>query len=128
MFSIVGPESFSLFLTIISYIGFFASGCMGFNLLTVNEFEINLFMISLSTFIFSILFLLLELVYYLKYDFIRNIQNIYYIRFLVLIVFGILIIGTSDVGLVFGLIGFVSSLVNLFIGIFTGDENEEETY
>ena len=92
----------------------------------MNTFNLNTFLISLTSFIFSIVFLLLELTYYLKYEFMTIFRNIYYLRFLLLIVVGSIILGITEVGLTFGLIAITSSLVNLFIGIFADYDLEDD--
>ena len=125
MFSLLHPENAALILTLISYLGFFTTGCVGLNVLQTTGFDINYFLISLSSLIFGICFMLLELIYYLKYEFMASFKNIYYLRFLLLFVMGTLILGITKVGLTFGLIGITSAILNLFIGIFA-DENEEE--
>tara|TARA_B100000035_G_C20764656_1_gene449892 strand:- start:230 stop:427 length:198 start_codon:yes stop_codon:yes gene_type:complete len=53
-------------------------------------------------------------------------RNIYYLRFLLLIVVGSIILGITEVGLTFGLIAITSSLVNLFIGIFADYDIEDD--
>lgn len=126
MISLLYPENCALFLTLVSYLGFFATGCVGFNELNMNTFNLNTFLISLTSFIFSIVFLLLELTYYLKYEFMTTFRNIYYLRFLLLIVVGSIILGITEVGLTFGLIAITSALVNLFIGIFADYDLEDD--
>ena len=125
MFSLIDPESFTIFLTLISYIGFFASGCVGFSVLNQSGFEINLFMISLMAFVFSMVFMLMEMAYYLKYDFTEHLGHIYYMRFFVLLVFGVILLGTSQVGLIFGIVAIITSLLNLFVGLFAEPSREE---
>ena len=125
MFSLLHPENAALILTLISYLGFFTTGCVGLNVLQTTGFDINYFLISLSSLIFSICFMLLELIYYLKYEFMASFKNIYYLRFILLFVMGTLILGITKVGLTFGLIAITSAILNVFIGIFA-DENEEE--
>ena len=127
MFSCIEPESVSLLLTLISYIGFFATGCFGFNILNTTGFDINIFLISLSSFLFSMVFMILELAYYLKYEFMDSFRNIYYLRFVLLLGFGTIILGIDTIGLTFGLIAITSSIVNIFVGIFDDyDRSEEE--
>ena len=125
MFSLLHPENAALILTLISYLGFFTTGCIGLNVLQTTGFDINYFLISLSSLIFGICFMLLELIYYLKYEFMASFKNIYYLRFILLFVMGTLILGITKVGLTFGLIAITSAILNVFIGIFA-DENEEE--
>ena len=69
MFSLLYPENAALILTLISYLGFFTTGCVGFSVLQTTTFDINYFLICLSSLIFGICFLVLELIYYLKYEF-----------------------------------------------------------
>ena len=116
MFSL---ENITFFLSLVSYVGFFASGCVGFNALNQNGFDINLFMISLISFIFSMIFMLMELAYHLKYDFTQHLGHIYYTRSLVLVLLGFIILGTSQVGLIFGIIAIITGILNLFVGLFT---------
>ena len=116
MFSL---ENITFFLSLVSYIGFFASGCIGFNELNQNGFDINLFMISLISFIFSMIFMLMEMAYHLKYDFTQHLGHIYYIRLLVLVLLGFIILGTSQIGLIFGIIAIITGILNLFVGLFT---------
>ena len=122
MFSL---ENITLFLSLISYVGFFASGCVGFNGLNQTGFDINIFMISLISFVFSMIFMLMEMAYYLKYDFTRHLGHIYYIRLLVLVLLGFTILGTSQVGLIFGIIAIITGILNLFVGLFTEPSREE---
>ncbi len=126
MFSLIEPESVCLLLTLISYIGFFTTGCVGFNLLNQTSFDLNIFLISLSSFVFSMVFMLLELTHYLKYEFMESFRNIYYLRFVLLLGFGTIILGIQMVGLVFGLIAIVSAFINLFVGIFDDYDRIEE--
>ena len=122
MFSL---ENITLFLSLVSYVGFFASGCVGFNTLNQRGFDINLFMISLISFVFSMIFMLMEMSYYLKYDFTQHLGHIYYIRLLVLVLLGFIILGTSQVGLIFGIIAIITGILNLFVGLFTEPALEE---
>jgi len=122
MFSL---ENITFFLSLVSYIGFFASGCVGFNALNQSGFDINLFMISLISFVFSMIFMLMEMAYHLKYDFTQHLGHIYYTRLLVLVLLGFIILGTSQVGLIFGIIAIITGILNLFVGLFTEPSREE---
>ena len=122
MFSL---ENITFFLSLVSYIGFFASGCVGFNTLNQNGFDINLFMISLISFVFSMIFMLMEMAYHLKYDFTQHLGHIYYTRLLVLVLLGFIILGTSQVGLIFGIIAIITGILNLFVGLFTEPSRDE---
>ena len=75
MFSLLYPENAALLLTLISYLGFFTTGCVGFSILQRTDFDINYFLICLSSLIFGICFLVLELIYYLKYEFMDSFRN-----------------------------------------------------
>ena len=70
--------------------------------------------------------MLLELTHYLKYEFMESFRNIYYLRFVLLLGFGTIILGIQMVGLVFGLIAIVSAFINLFVGIFDDYDRIEE--
>ena len=122
MFSL---ENITFFLSLVSYVGFFASGCVGFNALNQSGFDINLFMISLISFVFSMIFMLMEMAYHLKYDFTQHLGHIYYTRLLVLVLLGFIILGTSQVGLIFGIIAIITGILNLFVGLFTEPSREE---
>ena len=122
MFSLLYPENAALLLTLISYLGFFTTGCVGFSILQRTDFDINYFLICLSSLIFGICFLVLELIYYLKYEFMASFKNIYYLRSILLFVTGTFILGITKVGLTFGLIGITSGILNLFIGIFADED------
>ena len=125
MFSLLHPENAALILTLISYLGFFTTGCVGFSVLQTTDFDINYFLICLSSLIFGICFIVLELIYYLKYEFMASFKNIYYLRTILLFVTGTFILGITKVGLTFGLIGITSAILNLFIGIFADEECED---
>lgn len=122
MFSLLYPENAALLLTLISYLGFFTTGCVGFSVLQRTDFDINYFLICLSSLIFGICFLVLELIYYLRYEFMASFKNIYYLRSILLFVTGTFILGITKVGLTFGLIGITSAILNLFIGIFADED------
>ena len=122
MFSLLYPENAALLLTLISYLGFFTTGCVGFSVLQRTDFDINYFLICLSSLIFGICFLVLELIYYLKYEFMASFKNIYYLRSILLFVTGTFILGITKVGLTFGLIGITSAILNLCIGIFADED------
>ena len=122
MFSLLYPENAALLLTLISYLGFFTTGCVGFSVLQRTDFDINYFLICLSSLIFGICFLFLELIYYLRYEFMASFKNIYYLRSILLFVTGTFILGITKVGLTFGLIGITSAILNLFIGIFADED------
>ena len=125
MFSLLYPENAALLLTLISYLGFFTTGCVGFSVLQRTDFDINYFLICLSSLIFGICFLVLELIYYLKYEFMASFKNIYYLRSILLFVTGTFILGITKVGLTFGLIGITSGILNLFIGIFADEDVDD---
>ena len=125
MFSLLYPENAALLLTLISYLGFFTTGCVGFNVLQTMDFDINYFLICLSSLIFGICFLVLELIYYLRYEFMASFKNIYYLRSILLFVTGTFILGITKVGLTFGLIGITSGILNLFIGIFADEDGDD---
>ena len=125
MFSLLYPENAALLLTLISYLGFFTTGCVGFSVLQRTDFDINYFLICLSSLIFGICFLVLELIYYLRYEFMASFKNIYYLRSILLFVTGTFILGITKVGLTFGLIGITSGILNLFIGIFADEDGDD---
>ena len=125
MFSLLYPENAALLLTLISYLGFFTTGCVGFSVLQRTDFDINYFLICLSSLIFGICFLFLELIYYLRYEFMASFKNIYYLRSILLFVTGTFILGITKVGLTFGLIGITSGILNLFIGIFADEDVDD---
>lgn len=117
MFDIVNLVRFISFLT---YLGFLTASITGFVEIS-NEFNLCILLISILVFIFSIICIYSELALKLNKIFYGS-QNVFYSRFGVMIVISIMIMGLSNIGLGFGLWGFVFSFVNLLCGLFNVDK------
>ena len=117
MFDIVNLVRFISFLT---YLGFLTASITGF-VETSNQFNLCILLISLLVFIFSMICIYSELALKLNKIFYGS-QNVFYTRFGVMIVISIMIMGLSNIGLGFGLWGFVFSFVNLLCGLFNVDK------
>lgn len=117
MFDIVNLVRFISFLT---YLGFLTASITGFVEIS-NEFNLCILLISILVFIFSIICIYSELALKLNKIFYGS-QNVFYTRFGVMLVISIMIMGLSNIGLGFGLWGFVFSFVNLLCGLFNVDK------
>ena len=117
MFDIVNLVRFISFLT---YLGFLTASITGFVEIS-NEFNLCILLISILVFIFSLICIYSELALKLNKIFYGS-QNVFYSRFGVMIVISIMIMGLSNIGLGFGLWGFVFSFVNLLCGLFNVDK------
>lgn len=117
MFDIINLVRFISFLT---YLGFLTASITGFVEIS-NEFNLCILLISILVFIFSIICIYSELALKLNKIFYGS-QNVFYSRFGVMIVISIMIMGLSNIGLGFGLWGFVFSFVNLLCGLFNVDK------
>ena len=111
-------EAISRIFTMVCYIGFMVSGGIGFNTIR-HSFSINMLTISMVSFIFGFLLFMSEL-YVTNIDY----YKLYYIRSIFLMIFGIINLGISEIGLCFAILAIVTSVMNLLLAIFSGKPKE----
>ena len=116
--SMFNSDAISRIFTMVCYIGFMVSGGIGFN--TVRyDFNINILTISIVSFVFGLILFLSEF-YIVNVDY----YKLYYIRSIFLMIFGVLNLGISEIGLCFGILAMVTSITNLLMAIFSGKPQE----
>lgn len=123
MFNIVNIVRFISFLT---YLGFLTASITGFVEVSDN-FNLCILLISILVFIIAIICIYGELTLKLTTLFYGN-QNLFYIRFGIIFVTSIMVMGLSTIGLGFGLWGIVLSFVNFLCGLFNVDKKYITNY
>ena len=107
------------YLTFITYFGFIVSSINGFVHIS-NNYDGQIMVISLYT--------LINIIFYsicvegLKLPYFNNINNYYFKSYLIGNI-SLLMLSVYDLGVGFGIWGFIMSIVNLFIGVFSNDIN-----
>ena len=107
------------YLTFITYFGFIVSSITGFVRIS-NNYDGQIMVISLYT--------LINIIFYsicvegLKLPNFNNINNYYFKSYLIANI-SLLMLSVSDLGVGFGIWGFIMSIVNLFMGVFINDIN-----
>ena len=107
------------YLTFITYFGFIVSSITGFVRIS-NNYDGQIMVISLYS--------LINIIFYsicvegLKLPNFNNINNYYFKSYLIANI-SLLMLSVSDLGVGFGIWGFIMSIVNLFIGVFINDIN-----
>ena len=113
-------ETIIRFITLISYVGFIVSAITGFvksGEQDLDDFKIALITSSTVVFIQNIAYFIIEMFrYYDKTLFLVN--NLFYIRAILLLESAILCIGLSSVGIGFGVLGIIMFFVNMLAGVF----------
>ena len=113
-------ETIIRFVSLISYIGFIISGITGFvksDEQDLDDFKIALITSSTVVFIQNIAYFIIEMFrYYDKTLFLVN--NLFYIRAILLLESAILCMGLSSVGIGFGILGIIMFFVNMLAGVF----------
>ena len=107
------------YLTFITYFGFIVSSINGFVHIS-NNYDGQIMVISLYTVINIIFYSIC--VEGLKLPYFNNINN-YYFKSYVIGNISLLMLSVYDLGVGFGIWGFIMSIVNLFIGVFSNDIN-----
>lgn len=105
------------FLTLISYIGFIISCISGFIVIS-DKFNICIMMTSFIVLVNTMVFIALDI----TNQFEEYINKITYMRAYILIIFSLLVIGISPVGVAFGIYGMIMGFINIFVGIFCIEE------
>lgn len=107
------------YLTFITYFGFIVSSITGFVRIS-NNYDGQIMVISLYS--------LINIIFYsicvegLKLPNFNNINNYYFKSYLIGNI-SLLMLSVYDLGVGFGIWGFIMSIVNLFIGVFINDIN-----
>jgi hypothetical protein len=107
------------YLTFITYFGFIVSSITGFVRIS-NNYDGQIMVISLYS--------LINIIFYsicvegLKLPNFNNINNYYFKSYLIANI-SLLMLSVSDLGVGFGIWGFIMSIVNLFMGVFINDIN-----
>jgi hypothetical protein len=113
-------DTFIRFITLISYVGFIISAITGFvksDEQDLDDFKIALITSSTVVFIQNIAYFIIEMFrYYDKTLFLVN--NLFYIRAILLLESAILCMGLSSVGIGFGILGIIMFFVNMLAGVF----------
>lgn len=108
------------FMSILFYIGMIVSSVTGFieaNNVSINDCRICLVTVGLVVLVQNLIFLVYEMLR--LYDKNQNIlNNLFYIRGVLILQSSILALGLSDVGLGFGVFGITMFLVNILAGVF----------
>ena len=100
-------------ISVLGYIGFFISSINGF-IETGKEFNFCQLMTCITVMISSIGLISIDMLWN---DFIDT-KHLYYCRCIAILHYSILAIGMSEVGIGFGIIGMMISIINLFSGVF----------
>lgn len=117
------------FMSILLYMGMIVSSVTGFleaNNVSTNDCRVCLVTSGLVVLVQNLVFLVYEMLR--LYDKNQNIlNNLFYIRGLLILQSSILALGLSDVGLGFGVFGITMFLVNILAGVFV-DNNHSRPY
>lgn len=109
------------FLSLLFFTGMIISSTTGFIFaasVSSRGYEVSLVTGSLVIFIQSLFCLMVEIFrLYDGYEFLY--KNIFYIRSAIILQLSILSIGLTDVGIGFGIFGFIIFIINLLTGVFT---------
>lgn len=116
----LGIESIIRFLSILSYFGMFIASVTGF--VEASNISTEGYKVCLVT---TSLILMLQNLVYIACEMLRLyddnkivMDNLYFIRSLLIIQSSILALGVSQVGLGFGIFGILIFLLNIFAGVF----------
>ena len=110
-------ESIIKVLSILGYIGFCISSISGC-IETGKDFNFCQLMTSITVLISSVGLISFDILW----NDIIDAKHLYYFRCIVMLHYSMLAIGMSEVGIGFGIIGMIISIINLFSGIFMDGE------
>lgn len=110
------------YISFLTYLGFFVSSITGLIELK-KEFNTCILLTSCVVLVGSILFSYIDICNFIN-NIIHKEKNIYYIRSLFIFTSSLLILGVSNIGLGFGIMGFVVSIINLICGLLTPNKVE----
>ena len=117
-------DTISKVISILCYFGLFISSISGLVSLSHN-YNPAVMMTSLVV----MLSMLVVVATFEIWDFFNISQkDLYYSRSIILLHYSLLVVGLTDIGVGFGILGFLIALLNLVSGVFDGDRCNESTY
>ena len=116
-------ENVVRFVSMLTYLGFIIGSISGFIKIS-KEFNLCEMFISIIILICNLGMIMLHITNTLSY-FIKNEKNKLYITSLFMFISSLLILGLSDIAIVFGIWGIIMSICTTMYAIFSDDEHEE---